>query len=193
MRPLVWVMKRKRISRQQTGLSILILILLLGWGINHLLFLQADLGFIGRGNDIFILVTGEVRNPGVYVFNREPSLKELISSAGGLKAKLLDSEGDRYPHLARGARVQISAEKGYMEVLTGSMPATYKVTLKIPISINTASQEELDAIPDIGPCLAEEIIHYRSLYGPFKTAEGIRDVPGIGKLRYSKIRPYIGT
>jgi len=190
MMHLVWVMKR--ISRQQTGLSILVLILLLGWGTNYLSSLQGDLGFIGRGNDIFILVTGEVRNPGVYAFDREPSLEESISRAGGLIRELRSKTWPELP-LTQGISVQISSENGHTEISSGSIPAAYKVTLKIPISINTASREELDAVPGIGPSLARKIIGYRSLYGPFESTEQIMGVPGMGKLRYQKIRPYIGT
>ena len=192
MRPLVWVMKGKRISKQQVGLSILILILLLGWGINYLSSLQGDLGLVGRGNDIVILITGEVKSPGVYVFEGQPSLKELISRAGGLVRERRSRQWPKLP-LSQGTSVQITSENGYMKVLPGCIPAAYRVTLRIPISINTASQEELDAIPDIGSSLAEKIIKYRSLYGPFDTVEEIKSVPGIGKLRYLKIKPYIGT
>jgi competence protein ComEA len=186
-------MKKKRISSQQIGLSILILILLLGWGLNFLFSLQGNLGPIRRKNEIFTLITGEVKNPGVYVFGREPSLKGLIAKAGGLKAKLIGRKWDRYLYLTQGTSVQISSENGYMKVSTDSIPAAYKVTLNIPISINTAAQEELETIPDIGPSLAKKIINYRSLYGPFDTVEEIKSVSGIGKRRYLKIKPYIGT
>jgi competence protein ComEA len=174
------------------GLSILILILLTGWGINYLYSLQRDVGLMRNGGDIFTLITGIVKNPGVYVFDREPSLKELIVRAGGLKAKLMSKKCDTNLSITQGTSIQISSENGYVKVSTGSIPAAYKVTLKIPISINTADQEELDAIPDIGPTLAQNIINYRSLYGPFKTVEEVKSIPGMGKLRYLKIKSYIG-
>jgi len=185
-------MKGKRIRSQQMGLSILILILLLGWAANYLSSLQGDLGLVEGGNDIFIMITGEVKDPGVYVFEGQSSLKGLISRAGRL---IREQQSRQWPKLAltQGTSVQISSENGYIKVSTGSIPAAYKVTLKIPISINTASQEGLEAIPGVGPSLAEKIINYRSLYGPFKTAEEIRGVTGMGKQRYLKIRPYIGT
>ena len=174
------------------GISILILILLLGWGINYLSSLQGDLGSTRKENDIFILITGEIKNPGIYVFDSEPSLKELIIKAGGLNARLIDKKWVKYPYFTQGTSIQISSENGHINVSTGSMPATYKITLKIPISVNTAGHEELDAIPYIGPTLSKRIINYRSLYGPFNTVEEVKNVPGIGKLRYLKIKPYIG-
>jgi competence protein ComEA len=186
-------MKTKKNNNQHIGFFILILILLLGWVINNLFSAQGDLGSIERENNIFILVTGVVKNPGIYVFDREPSLKELMVRAGCRKAKLIGVKlCDTYPSVAQGTSVQISSENGHIHVSTGTMPAAYKITLKIPIFVNTASLEELDTIPGIGPTLAEKIINYRSLYGPFKTGEEIKNVPSMGKLRYLKIKPYIG-
>ncbi len=186
-------MKEKAVSRQQQGLSTLILILLLAWGLSYFVRLQGDLGPVARGGDIFVLITGAVRNPGVYAFEGEVSLGELVSRAGGLEMRPTDYKGDTGLQLASGTRVNISWENGYVKVSTGAMPAPYKVTLRIPISINTASQQELVAIPDIGPALAKRIVTYRSLHGPFRTKEDIMGVAGIGELRYSRIRPYIGT
>jgi len=192
MKPLIWVMKTKQNSNQHIGLSMLILILLLGWGINNLFSAQGDLGSIERENNVFILATGIVKNPGVYVFEREPSLKELMAKASYLKAKLIDAKlCDTYPSVAQGTSVQISSENGHIHISTRPMPAAYKITLKIPVSVNTANLEELDTIPGIGPTLAEKIINYISLYGPFKSVEEIKNVPGMGKLRYLKIKPYI--
>jgi len=192
MKPLVWVMKTKQNSNQHIGLSMLILILLLGWGISNLFSAQGDLGSIERENNVFILATGIVKNPGVYVFEREPSLKELMAKASYLKAKLIDAQlCDTYPSVAQGTSVQISSENGHIHISTRPMPAAYKITLKIPVSVNTANLEELDTIPGIGPTLAEKIINYISLYGPFNTIEEIKNVPGMGKLRYLKIKPYI--
>lgn len=192
MKPLIWVMKTKQNSNQHIGLSMLILILLLGWGISNLFSAQGDLGSIERENNVFILATGIVKNPGVYVFEREPSLKELMAKASYLKAKLIDAQlCDTYPSVAQGTSVQISSENGHIHISTRPMPAAYKITLKIPVSVNTANLEELDTIPGIGPTLAEKIINYISLYGPFNTIEEIKNVPGMGKLRYLKIKPYI--
>jgi len=192
MKPLVWVMKTRQNSNQHIGLFIFILILLLGWAINSQFSTQGDLGSIEKDDNIFILVTGVVKNPGVYVFDRKPSLKELIAKADYLKAKLIDTElCNTYPYIAQGTHVQISSKDGRIHIVTEPMPTAYKITLKIPISINTASMEELDTIPGIGPTLAEKIINYISLYGPFKQVEELKDVPGMGKLRYLKIKPYI--
>jgi competence protein ComEA len=192
MRPSAWAMKTKPHSNQHIGLFILIIILILGWIIYNVFPAQGDRGSIEGENNIFILVTGAVKNPGVYAFAREPSLKELTAQADYLKAKLIDTKlCNTYPSVAQGTTVQISLKNRHIHISTSPMPAAYKITLKIPVAINSATLEELDTIPGIGPQLAEKIIHYRSINGPFKAADEIKNVPGMGKIRYLKIKPYI--
>lgn len=193
MKPLTWATKKKKYSGQHIGLFILILIILLGWGIHNLFSAQKVLGSIENEKNIFIFVTGMVKNTGVYAFDREPTLKELIVKAGYFKAKLSETKlQDAYPSFPQGASAKISSENEYISVSTGTMPAAYKVTLKIPISVNTTSLEDLHTIPGIGPTIGKNIINYRCLHGPFKIIEEIQNVSGIGKFRYLQIKPYIG-
>ena len=50
-----------------------------------------------------------------------------------------------------------------------------------PVDVNTATLEELDTLPGIGPALAERIIEYREEYGPFEAPEDLLEVKGIGE------------
>ncbi|CAG0989717.1 partial ComE operon protein 1, partial [Gammaproteobacteria bacterium] len=60
-----------------------------------------------------------------------------------------------------------------------------------PININTATLEELDLLPGIGPSIAQAIIDYRTQNGPFKTIEDINAVKGIGDALFAKIKDSI--
>src|SRR5437016_14460420 len=57
------------------------------------------------------------------------------------------------------------------------------------ININTATKDELVALPGIGPAKAQAIVDYRKAHGPFKTAEELKDVKGIGAERFGKLKP----
>ena len=59
------------------------------------------------------------------------------------------------------------------------------------LDINQASADELDMLPGIGPSLAQAIIEYREVNGPFFYLEEIMDVPGIGEKRFTDISPLI--
>ncbi|MER3445660.1 MAG: hypothetical protein C4291_01965 [Candidatus Dadabacteria bacterium] len=65
------------------------------------------------------------------------------------------------------------------------------LALGIPIGINSASVEDLEALPGIGPKLAEKIVKYRNLKGPFRAIEELRNIDGIEEKRLESIRPFI--
>ncbi len=49
-----------------------------------------------------------------------------------------------------------------------------------PIDVNTASHEELQALAGIGPAMAQKIVEFRTLHGPFETLDDLQDIRGIG-------------
>ncbi len=60
-----------------------------------------------------------------------------------------------------------------------------------PVSLNSATAEQLDALPGVGPVLARHIIEYRTAHGGFTSVEQLRDVNGIGDRRFADLRPLV--
>lgn len=62
-----------------------------------------------------------------------------------------------------------------------------------PLNVNTATAEELERLPRIGPVLARRIIEYRETHGPFRRIEELEAVPGIGPKTLEELAPLIRT
>src|SRR3989441_841418 len=60
-----------------------------------------------------------------------------------------------------------------------------------PVNINTATSEELQQVPGIGPATAEKILQMRKSYGAFKSVDDLLAIRGIGKKRLDKMRKYL--
>src|SRR5271168_4363141 len=60
-----------------------------------------------------------------------------------------------------------------------------------PVSLNTATSEELQLVPGIGPVTADKILQMRKSYGAFKSVDDLRAVRGIGPKRLEKMRKYL--
>ena len=103
--------------------------------------------------------------------------------SGYFKSQLDDSKySDRYT---------VSVEKTPSPEELAEMEQTLAVEEKLLININTASAEELEKLPGIGPALAERIIEHREANGSFKRRYDIMDVSGIGAGIYSDIKENI--
>ena len=72
----------------------------------------------------------------------------------------------------------------------GSVPAA---ATDVQVDLNQSSVEELQALPGIGPVLAERIRRYRREKGRFTSIEEITNVRGIGAKRFARLRPYIAV
>ncbi len=76
-------------------------------------------------------------------------------------------------------------------IAIASALAAKKKPPEAPINLNTATSEELQQVPGIGPVTADKILQMRRSYGAFKSVDDLRAVRGIGPKRLEKMRKYL--
>src|SRR5262249_37480368 len=72
-----------------------------------------------------------------------------------------------------------------------AVPGAGSSHVAAPVDVNTATLEELETLPGVGPVLGQNILDYRSANGPFTTVDQLADVSGIGDVRLAEIRPLV--
>lgn len=139
-----------------------------------------------------IEVKGDVTNPGIYIFDKPPAAYQAIQSAAGPidKHRLLFHMPDNT--LDTGTRLELRGVTGdCAELVITSISSGKRLVLGIPIELNKAGVEDLAIIPGIAHGLAQRIVEFRELNGPFKTYNELRRVKGIGPKNIERFRSYL--
>jgi competence protein ComEA len=76
-------------------------------------------------------------------------------------------------------------------LLSAAFAANKKKPPAKPVNINTATSEELQLVPGIGPATAQKILQMRKSYGPFKGVDDLLAIRGLGEKRLDKMRKYL--
>lgn len=113
-----------------------------------------------------------------------------IQISGGTTAATLGHSDPAPSHSSHSNTVTPPLDTKASTAGTEVPTATSSVPV-FPININTATAEELDMLPEIGPILAQRIVSYRREFGPFTCVEDLLNVNGIGEKTLAKIREYI--
>jgi competence protein ComEA len=141
---------------------------------------------------VIVYISGAVRAPDVYRLPSEARLKDLVIAAGGLSAEADPEQINLAERLKDGQHIRIPRQGEAPPASTGAedtasaTPEQGKL-----VNINTAGAAELDGLPGIGQSIADRIVEYRTTNGPFKAAEDLRNVKGIGPALFAKIAPLI--
>jgi competence protein ComEA len=138
---------------------------------------------LAKPKQLFVDVVGAVRRPGLYRLAEGARVADALRRAGGptpkaqvelvnLAALLADGEQVVVPR--RGAAIVAAG-------VTGAAPSG-------PVHLNSATIEQLDALPGVGPVTAQKIVDYRMAHGGFSSVDELDTVPGIGPARLADLR-----
>ena len=152
--------------------------------------------------NIFVHIAGCVQKEGMLELSSNSRIADAIEKAGGLTQEADLSDINLAYLLEDGMKIYIPNQNERQEnnektknipkeENTPSMQIQDTNTKQDVININTATQEELDTLPGIGPATAAKIIAYRKEKGKFNNKEEIKEVSGIGEAKYEKINEYI--
>ena len=130
--------------------------------------------------EIYVYVSGQVNNPGVYCLKSNDRVFMAIEKAGGLTKKAQKQGVNMAEVLKDGQNIVVLSQKEYYAKLKENL-----------VNINTADVEGLTSLSGIGETRAKAIIAYREENGDFKTKEDIKNVSGIGDSIYSNIEKMI--
>lgn len=135
----------------------------------------------GSGGDAIVHVTGAVRRPGVYRLPLGSRVDDAVARAGGPASGAELEAVNLAARLADGQQVVVP-ERGAV----GAVPAPGET--EGPISLGTATTEQLEEIDGIGPVTAADIVAFRDEHGGLASVEQLDQVPGIGPATMESLR-----
>ncbi|MBY8866367.1 ComEA family DNA-binding protein [Streptomyces sp. RCPT1-4] len=154
-------------------------------------------GTAPSGPEIVVDVSGKVRRPGIHRLPAGSRVVDALRAAGGTRpgtdlgglnrARFL-VDGEQVvvggPALAAGPAVTGTAAGGASGSGGAAGPAA-------PVSLSTATVDQLETLPGVGPVLAQHIVDYRTRHGGFRSVDQLREVNGIGDRRFADLRPLV--
>lgn len=137
---------------------------------------------------LFVHVVGAVRHPGLYRLAQGSRVADAVARAGGATRTAQLELVNLAAPLADGAQVVVPRRGA----IAGGAGQGGGVTASPgPVHLNTATLEQLDALPGVGPVTAEKILAYRQEHGAFGAVDELDAIPGIGPARLDELRDLV--
>ncbi len=143
---------------------------------------------------IVVHVAGAVVAPGVYSLDESARVVDAIAAAGGLAADADGGTVNLAAHVHDGERVYVPRVGEQVPVVvagSGGGVAVEGVAPTGPVDLNSATADQLDSLPGVGPATAAAIVAYRDAHGPFASVDSLADVRGIGPAKLDALRSLV--
>ena len=145
----------------------------------------ASLDFDSGGEDVVVHVAGAVRDPGVYRLPVGSRVTDAVDRAGGATGEAGLDSVNLAAELADGQQVVLPSRAG---AGTGGAAAGAAGASAGPISLGSATLEQLDTIEGIGPVTAQNILDFRTENGGISSVEDLDEISGIGPATMEALR-----
>jgi competence protein ComEA len=147
-----------------------------------------------KSPDLIVDVVGKVNTPGIVTLPKGWRVFEAIKAAGGLKGRVDTTSLNMARELNDGEQVLVGvapvAAAG--PVVGESAPgAGGDAPIGVKVNLNTATVEQLDTLPGVGPVTAQAILSWRETNGRFGTVDDLLDVKGIGEATLAELRDLV--
>ena len=136
---------------------------------------------------VVVDVVGAVRRPGLYRLREGARIADAVARAGGATRKADLALINLAAPLADGEQVVVPARGA---AAAGAAPAAGAASTG-PVHLSSATLEQLDALPGIGPVTAQKILDYRQKHGAFTSVDELDAVPGIGPARLEQLQDLV--
>ncbi|HET8602166.1 MAG TPA: helix-hairpin-helix domain-containing protein [Segeticoccus sp.] len=155
---------------------------------------------------LLVHVVGQVRHPGVVRLKPGARVQDAVEAAGGATAHadlsavnlarpVADGEQVRIPKPGEQAGPPPGAAGGPAAGAPGAGGAAAGVPggagADVPVDLNSATQEQLESLPGVGPVLAQRILEWRTAHGRFSSVDELLEVSGIGDKTFADLRPKV--
>jgi competence protein ComEA len=137
---------------------------------------------------LFVHVVGAVRRPGLYRVPDGARVADAVTRAGGPTPKAQLELVNLAARLADGEQVVVPRRGATGVLPAGGAGGTAPLG---PVHLNSATLEQLDALPGVGPVTAQKILDYRQQHGGFGSVDELDAVPGIGPARLADLRALV--
>jgi len=134
-------------------------------------------------------VTGRVRRPGIVVLDAGARVVDAVKAAGGARPGVDLSALNLARLLVDGEQVVVGVPPpAGVAASAAASPGTPAGPL---VNLNTASQDQLETLPEVGPVTAQAILAWRDQHGGFTAVDELLEVDGIGDATLSQVAPYV--
>ncbi|MFI2757857.1 helix-hairpin-helix domain-containing protein [Streptomyces echinatus] len=146
------------------------------------------------GAEIVVDVSGKVRKPGIRRLPAGARVADALRAAGGVRPGVSTEGLNRARFLVDGEQVVVGLPTGSGAppgAAAGPVSGPAGTGPSAPVSLNTATADQLDTLPGVGPVLAQHILDYRAQHGGFRSVDELREVNGIGDRRFTDLRDLV--